>query len=144
MQPETGKKMLGEKVVAFDASADYTYQPVASNIETEYNKNSTLRVIDQFLGRVANIPNPNTPKLLNYLLGRAFDLFGDRFPDYKKYLLDETAPQPVPEQPGNTNGAPPPQMTAMSAPPVSNQNGAPMGDMEQAMRENATGETMGG
>lgn len=147
MQPETGKKILGEKVVSFDASADYTYQPVASNVETEYNKNTTLRVIDQFMGRCANIPNPNTPKLLNYLLSKAFDLFGDRFPDYKKYLLDETAPPP---QEGQPQGQPQPgmapqqQMTTMPQPPTSNQNGAPMGDMEQMMREGATGNMMGG
>lgn len=126
--PETAQKMLGDLMMAFDPDADYTFTPVSSAIETEFGKFKKLSIIDQFLGRIANIPNPNTPKVLNYLLGKAFELFSDEFPDYKNFLLDESVPPPMEE------GQMSPQMSQPNVMPTSNQNGLPMSLPEEGVR----------
>jgi hypothetical protein len=124
MEPETAIKMLGDSAKNFDPNEDYTYSPVSSNIETEFNKYKKLQIIDQFVGRVANVQNPNTPKLLNYLLKMAFELFDKDFPDYKEYMLDENAPAaPAGNAPANDKGM-----------PMSNQNNQAMSMQEQYTR----------
>lgn len=129
MRPETALEIMGEDAYNFDPDADYSYTPLSQNIESEYSKYKKLQIIDQFIGRSANIPNPNTPKLLNYLLSKAFELFGDSFPDYKEHLLDEQYRPP--EMGGQTMGN---QPTDMGSQPTSNQNGMPMSNMEQYTR----------
>ncbi|OHB71487.1 MAG: hypothetical protein A2W23_03150 [Planctomycetes bacterium RBG_16_43_13] len=129
MRPETALQVMGDDAYEFDPDADYSYTPLSQNIENEYNKYRKITLIDQMLGRVSNVPNPNTAKLLNYLLSKAFELLGDNFPDYKNHLLDESyAP---PEQGGQTAGN---QPTDMGSQPTSNQSGMPMSNMEQYTR----------
>lgn len=127
-QPETAIKMMGDKARIFDPDAEYAYSPVSSNIELEYNKNNKLRTIDQFLGRLVNLPNPNTPKLINYLMKKAFELFGDEFPDYQQYLLDES-PQAAAMIGGGQQGA------GVGPVPASNQYGMPQSNVEMMGRE---------
>jgi len=128
-RPETLKKLLGDMEQFFDPNGDYSYAPVSSNIETDQSKSKKLQLIDNYIGRVANVQNPNTPKLLNYLLKMAFNLFGSEFPDYEKYLLDETAPAtPAGSEPANAN-----------APPTSGSAGIEQSVSEQVMRNNAGG-----
>jgi hypothetical protein len=129
MEEETAMKVLGEQIKAFDSDADYTYSPVTASIEMEQNKFRKLQIIDQFIGRVGNIPNPNTPKLLNYLLSKAFELFGDEFPEYKQFLLDPNVPPP--DTPGSVGN-----VKDMKDQPMSNQNGVPMSGMETETRNN--------
>jgi hypothetical protein len=121
MEEETAKKVFGDKIKNFDPYADYTYSPVTASIEQEQSKYRKIQLIDQMIGRVQAIPNPNTPKLLNYLLGKSFELFGDEFPEYKQYLLNPNVPPP------DTPGMPPKDMKDQ---PMSNQNGLPMGGGE--------------
>jgi len=78
-----------EEVEAFDPDGDYVYQPVSSNIEQEFSKIRKLNIIDQAMGRLANVPNPNTPKLLNKLMMKFFELLGSEYNDIKDSLLDE-------------------------------------------------------
>lgn len=121
MQPETAMKIFGRELVQyFDPNMDYTYSPLSSNIEQEYSKAKKLQLIDQMLGRLVNVPNPNTYKIMNYLISKAFDLMGDEFPNYKKFLFDEQAPPPAPAGGGATNNP-----TAVSPAPMSpvNQSG---------------------
>ncbi|OHB71863.1 MAG: hypothetical protein A2W23_06340 [Planctomycetes bacterium RBG_16_43_13] len=129
MRPETALQVMGEDAYEFDPEADYSYTPLSQNIESDYSKYKTLSLLDQFIGRVSNIPNPSTPKLLNYLLSKAFELFGDRFPEYKEHLLDEKYMPP--EAGGKTMGN---QPTNMGNQPTSNQSGTPMSNMEQYTR----------
>ena len=129
-KPETAIKMMGEDAQFFDPDADYTYSPVTSNIETEYNKRTKLQLIDQFIGRLVKIPNPNIWKTLNYLLSMAFDLFDKEFPDYKKYLLEENAPPPEAEGGGQQFGGSTPAMQGEA----SNQYGQPQMAQEQFAR----------
>lgn len=127
---ETAIKLMGEEYLYdFDPDQDYTYSPITSQIEQEHGKYRKLQNIDNMISRVAAIPNPNTPKLLNYLLSKAFDLMGDQFPDYKKYLLDESYMPP--EQLG-AGGVQQPRL--MQGDVASNQNGMPQSMQEQSVR----------
>ena len=128
MERETAELVLGDLVDEFDPNCDYTYSPVSSSIEQEYSKMRKLQLIDQFIARLSKIPNPNVIKTINYLLSEAFKLFGNEFPEYKKYLLDENAPPPTDDG----------QFTSQSGAPNSNQNGIPMSGMEIESR-NASG-----
>lgn len=120
MERETAEEVLGEYVDDFDPMCDYTYSPVTSSVEQEYNKYRKLQLIDQFIARLVKLPNPNVIKTINYLLKEAFELFGNEFPEYSAYLLDESAPPP------QDNG----QMVPQGQLPVSNQYGIPMGQEE--------------
>ena len=127
---ETAMKIMGDVAQYFDPDADYTFSPVSSNIETEYNKHRKLQIIDQFIGRLVQFPNPNTTKLLNYLLSLSFEAFDKEFPEYKKYLLDErVSPQPKEGGMGGTE-----QMGKLSAVPTTNQTGTPQSSQEQFTR----------
>ncbi len=113
MHPKTALKMLGEEgVMLFDPSSDYTYQPISSNIEQEHGKMRKMQVIDQVLGRLVNVTNPNTPKMINKLMVKFFELLGSEYQDIKEALMDEGPAGKVGamggdmmSQPGNT-GAP--------------------------------------
>lgn len=127
MQPETAEKIFGDKLQDFDPIADYTFNPITSSIEAEHSKYRKLQMIDQFIGRLVNVPNPKTFQVINYLLMKAFEMFGDEFPDYKKYLLDSSAPPPQPkggEQVSNSTDI-----------GVSNQNGIEMQSQEVDARD---------
>jgi hypothetical protein len=108
MQPETARRIFGDELIEkFDPDGDYTFQPVSGNIEEEYSRAKKLQIIDQMMGRLVNVPNPNTMKVLNYLLSKAFELLGSEFPEYKKFLFDESAPPPPPQgQQGGAEGNP--------------------------------------
>jgi hypothetical protein len=136
MEEETAKKVFGELIDAFDPNGDYTYSPVTSAIESDQNKFRKLQIIDQFIGRVGSIPNPNTAKLLNYLLMKAFELFGDEFPEYKQILLDEK----YQDTGGETNN-----IKDSKQEPTQNQQGLPMGSGEMMTRQGqmAPGATIG-
>ncbi|MEK7499178.1 MAG: hypothetical protein AAB649_01065, partial [Patescibacteria group bacterium] len=128
---ETLIALMGADAQFFDPSEDFTYVPVSSNIETEHTKAKKLQIIDNFIGRVGSIPNPNTPKLLNYLLGQAFKLFGKEFPEYEKYLLDES---PASQQLAAQQGGGQAQPATMGAEATSNQSGVPQSAPEQDAR----------
>ncbi len=131
-KPETLYALMGDDWVNFDPDQDYKYSPLSSNIEMEYNKYRKLQVIDQMLGRVVNVPNPNTPKVMNYLLKLAFELLGSEFPDYKDYMLDDS-PQAAQAQMMAGKGGNG-MLPAMNAAPASNQAGLPQGNLEQFAR----------
>jgi len=131
MQPETALDVMGEDVYSFAANADYTYSPVSSNIEQEYNKQTKLKIIDQFIGRLVNLPNPKTPVLLNKLMAMAFNLLGQEFQEIESVLLDESVPPPP------TGGGQ--QIAGLNATPTNNQNGMPMSGAEQSVRMEAGG-----
>ena len=130
--PETALQLMGNDAQYFDPDADYNYTPVSSNIELEYNRYKKLQLIDQFLGRLVNIQNPKIFVLINKLLAKAFELFGDEFPDYKDVLLDEKASVPMASR---TNVQP----SNLSLMPISNQNLTP-----QSIREEGIRDVMGG
>jgi hypothetical protein len=123
--PETGKKLMGDKVYDFDPNADYIYKPITQTIETESSKGNKIKMLQSTLGYIAQIPNPNTPKLINKMLSKMFILLGDEYEDFKGSLLDEQVPI---MQPGGNGQSTPMEM------PMSNQNAVPMTSTEQAVR----------
>ncbi len=131
-EPETAIKIMGDVAEDFSPDEDYTYNPVSSNVEQQEGKWRKLQLIDQMMGRVANIPNPKTPALLNYMLSLAFAALDKEFPDYKKYLLDESAPM-NPDGGQQTMGNQPANMPSQ---PTSNQSGNPMSMGEMGARNN--------
>jgi hypothetical protein len=90
MHPATAIKLLGQEgAMKFDPTPDYTYQPITSAIEQEHGKRAKMQMIDQALGRIVNVPNPKTPKMINLLMAKFFDLLGSEYQDIKDSLLDE-------------------------------------------------------
>jgi hypothetical protein len=127
--PETKRKMLGDLALDLDPDEDYSYAPVSSNIETEYNKMKKLQVIDQAIGRLSGLKNPKVPALLNVLMSMWFDLMGKEFSDIGHALLDPNAPPEGGEQVKDGKEA-----------PTSNQAGQPQSLQEIQARAAAPGQ----
>jgi len=75
---------------------------------------------------IAQVPNPNTYKLINLLIAKIFDLAGDEVVNYKQYLLNESVQPPA--QGGME------QTVGQLGMPMSNQNAMPMSTTEQGAR----------
>jgi hypothetical protein len=130
--PRTAVRLMGEDVYFFDPDAEYTYTPVTSAIETEFNKFRKMQQIQQLMATVAPIPNPSTPKVLNILLGMLYDLLG---PDFVKLQKAEFDTSPAAQQlaiQGAGGQANQPAITT----PMSNQSGTPQstGEMDARSR----------
>lgn len=134
MKPETALKIMGEDAYSFDPRSDYSFVPVSSNIEMEHNKYQKIKMIDQLIGRLVNVPNPKTPMLINKLVSMAFEYLGQEYQDFSKLLLDENVPPPMEE--GQGNGG---QVSNMPDQPMSNQNGVPQSGGEEMAREMSGG-----
>ena len=128
-----------EEIQAFDPTQDYTYQPVSSAIEAEHAKQRKLTVLDQVLGRLVQVPNPKTPKLVNLVMVKILDLLGSQFSDVKDALLDE-GPVGQAAAMGQKDFA---MQGGLNAGAASNQNGVPMQAMETQAR-NYGGAAAGG
>jgi hypothetical protein len=135
-EAETAFKMMGEDVYSFDPEDEYTYIPLTQNIEAEQSKYRKLQTIDQFIGRLAAVPNPKTFALINKLISKAFDIMGDEYTDYRDALLDESAPPPLP---AGASGAAPQQIPEMGGMGVSNQNMIPQSGQEMMVRGGVMG-----
>lgn len=123
-KPETGEKLMGEKLYDFDPQKDYYYKPVSASIESDQSKAAKITTLNQSLGYVTNIQHPGAVKLVNRLVGRIFELMGDEVSEYGEVLLDEETPidqeQPVQTESGGV--------------PATNQTGMPQSMAEQATR----------
>jgi hypothetical protein len=120
---ETAFQLMGDKAQAFDPTAEFTYKPLSQSIQTEYSKASQIRELNQMLSVLAPSVaiNPKGATLINFIIAKMFELFGDEWGQFSKFLLDENAP--VGGQTG-TDGAVPTQ----------NQTGLPQGGQEQFAR----------
>lgn len=133
MHPDTAIKLVGQQgVEIFDPNADYVYQPVSSNIELEYSKSRKMGIIDQVLGRLVNVPNPNTPKMINKLMVKFFDLLGADYQDIKDALLDEG---PAGQAAAMQGSSQPAAGGMMPGDMTSNQSGVPVSNQEMMVRE---------
>lgn len=122
---ETGLKLAGEKIYAFDPNKDYFYKPVTSAIEPESSKQAKLKNYSTILGYVTSIQHPDMVNILNYLLQKMFELMGDEYVNFSNKLLN---PQKPMTPSGGTN------LVAMQGTPPSNQAGVAMSQPEMAMR----------
>lgn len=125
-EEETAVKVMGESGQYFDPITDYTYKPVTSSIELEYNKMNKIRMWDSILSRIAQIPNPNIYKAINFILTKIAELMGEEYSVFTKMLLDENAPPP------QGPGANPPAGEGLGN--ATNQSGVQQGGIEQALR----------
>ncbi len=132
---ETADTVMGEVAPMFDPITDYTYKPVTSSIELEYNKMNKIRMWDSVLSRIAQVPNPNIYKAINFILGRIAELMGEEYSVFGKMLLDENAAPP------QGPGANPASGEGLGN--ATNQSGVPQGGPEQAIRSGQIG-GMGG
>ncbi len=135
MKPETALKIMGEDAYSFDPRPDYSFVPVSSNIEMEHNKYQKIKMIDQLIGRLVNVPNPKIPMLINKLVSMAFEYLGQEYQDFAKVLLDENTPPPMEEG----QGGKPAQMSNIPDQPMSNQNGMAQSGGEEMAREMSGG-----
>jgi hypothetical protein len=123
-KPETGVKLMGEKVYDFDPLLNYTYKPLSQSIETEFAKQEKIKNWTTILGYVMNSQHPSTPQLVNLIISKIAKLMGDEYKDFAGSLLDESQPmQPVEEQNAEAGGV-----------PASNQYGLPQSNIEQVAR----------
>ena len=130
IRPETAVKIMGDDAEFFDPDADYTYRPVSSNIETEYNKKTLMAEIDQMLGRVATIPNPAIVPIIATLVGKQFELMGL---EYEKYAEMIERLMGTPNEGGKEGGGTAEGGKA-SGDVASNQYGISMSDTEKGVR----------
>ena len=90
--PETGMKLMGDKIYDFDPTKDYYYKPISQTIEPEYSKAAKRKEWSTIIGYAAQIPHKDTVKLLNYAFSQFIKLMGDEYADFADKLLDESQP----------------------------------------------------
>jgi hypothetical protein len=127
-QELTAKKLMGEKLLAFDPMKDYWYKPVSQAIDSEQSKNNKIKNWITILGYVSQIQHPDAMKQINHILTQVYTFMGDEYVNFGKQLYDES----VPAQGGAGQ-------QAQSSEPVSNQNAVPQSQAEQLTRSNAGG-----
>jgi hypothetical protein len=132
-EPETIIHMLGEELAQYlDGDCDYQYQPVSSNIETEYNKLKKISTLDQSIGRLAGLVQilPEVVPVIAYMAQMQLELQGQEFSKISAMIDKLAKAKPIQEAPG----APVSQPQSMSI-PTSNQSGIPMSGMEVSARD---------
>lgn len=128
-RPETGMKLMGEKVYDFDPTKNYYYKPLSQSIETDQSKAMKRKEWYNLGTIVAQVQHPETVKMLNYIFGEYVKLMGDEYVNFKDKFLDEK----VPIQQGGEGG-----MSAAGGADTmtpSNQNGVAMTTPEIGTRE---------
>lgn len=132
-RPETALKIMGDDVYHFDPDADYTYSPVTSAIETEFNRFRMMQMVQQTIATLvplAQVPQSGAIEVINQLLEKYYDLLGpDLVRMNKKKLNENIPPQMLQGSPGGPGSQPAIGMG------TSNQNGQPMSMAEQGARQ---------
>lgn len=123
--PETGEKLMGDKVFDFDPSKEYFYTPVSASIEPEYSKQNKVKLWIQVFGYMVNIPHPDIVNPLNYIMTQIFKYMGDEFVNFGDKLLNPQKPML------EAGGAGAPEQIGTSA---SNQAGLPQSVIEETTR----------
>lgn len=126
-KPETGKKLMGEKVYDFNPKRDYYYKPLSQSVESEQSKDMKVKRFTEILGYVSNIQHPDTVKMVNYILQQIFKYMGDEYVNFgDKFLGEKQAIE------GGPQG-----VDRQGAPAVSNQAGIAQSGAEQMARGGA-------
>jgi hypothetical protein len=134
-RPQTALQMLGEDAYSFDPDADYSYSPVTSSIETEYNKYRKVQMLQQLLATIAPIPNPKTPEIMNKLMTMIFDTLGPDYNRANKVQFDTSKQSQVLAMGGGGGSASQPMVSSGA----SNQNGQMMSLGEMGVRDTVNG-----
>jgi hypothetical protein len=120
-EPETGVKLMGDKVFDFDPKREHFYKPVSQSIETESSKAQKINQLNVMMQSVAQLGQPEP---VNLIMKKIFDLMGDEPANYSRQMFPEGQPLAGAEQPPGAEGAT----------PVSNQNGVEQSGLEQTTR----------
>lgn len=128
--PDTGIKLMGEKVYDFDPSKEYWYKPVSAAIETEYAKATKIKQWQQILQTAIGLQHPDIVNIINYILTKMFEYMGDEFVNFGNNLLNPDKPI----EGGGGGGSP-----EEGGVPSSNQNGVPQSGQEQLTRSLISG-----
>lgn len=135
--PQTGERLMGDRIFDFDPSRDYTYKPLSQSIETEQSKMAKVKILDQLLSRIMTVQHPDTVVAFNYIFGKICELLGDEFANFGEAFLGTDVPiigkagLAIQEQQGGGQ-----EQMAMGGMP-SNQYQLPMSPMEGGTRESA-------
>jgi hypothetical protein len=135
-KPETGLKLMGEKVYDFNPGLDYFYKPLSQSIEPEYSRAAKRKEWATIIGYLIQLVavRPDVINLINYSLSEFVKLMGDEFSNVSKVLMNPQQPN-LPEATGGAGVQGPGGVPAMtSSMPVSNQNMTPQTGMEQSAR----------
>lgn len=89
MLPDTLHKILGEQAYDYNPNREDRFRPVSQALETEESKQFKVKMWDQILGRIVNIPNPKTPLAINYILGQILELMDGDFKHFRKFMFSE-------------------------------------------------------
>jgi hypothetical protein len=126
---ETAFKLMGDHAPFFDPDQQYTFTPVSSNIEMEYNKHKKIGFYDQALGRLAGALQvaPDLLPVMAHMLRRQLELLGDDYPVIAK-MIEKLSGGTVNQEKGATQVSDVPTMES------SNQNNLPVSLPEEAAR----------
>ena len=128
MHPKTAMDILGTDAQFFDPNAEYSYAPVSSSIETEYNKAKKIQNLDQMMGRLVNFQNPSIIPIIAAIIAQQFELMGVEYERFGR-MIERLASTPMqPEQPRG------PTPADAQPTPTSNQVGNPMMIQEEMVR----------
>jgi hypothetical protein len=121
----TFKKILGRDFNYLDDNEEvYRYIPAASSVKLEHQKQIEIQEDTQLLQIIQNVPNPNTAKVMNMILG---NILRNRGWDKAAELFDESYYEPSSEA-GNV------QMLNRMAGATSNDTGIEMSQQEKQTR----------
>ena len=127
MLQETLEKLIGKELaMAYNPKRKDKFRPVSQALMSEESKQFLIKAWQGLYGMSAQVPNPKTPMVLNYIMGQMLDLMGGKFKAFKKYMFEED-PQTMllyTLATGASGGGTPQAPPNPTAPP-SNQNGQP-------------------
>jgi len=138
---ETALKMMGKLSEVFDPDGEYSYSPVSSNIEMEYNKNKKISLYDQTLGRLQGLVKvvPQVLPIIAHIIRRQLELQGDEYQTIAGMIEKLAKAQVQPEQGGGQGGQKPGAQVQNIPERTSNQQGYPQLGLEQDTREGMEG-----
>jgi len=129
-KPETGLKLMGDKVFNFNPALDFFYKPLSQSIETEEAKTAKVRQWTAILQIITSSNHPNMPAIFNYIILKIVMLMGDEFSNFSGKFLNPEIPLQEGEQ-GSVEGS------EQRGEGPSNQQMIPQGQQEISTRENA-------
>ena len=124
-KPETGEKLMGDKVFDFDPLLNYTYKPLSQSIETDHAKGLKIKNWITILGYVMTGQHPDMVNLVNMIITKIAELMGDEYSAFAHNLLN-------PDVPLNPNELQPQEQGGSGA---SNQFDIQQGATEQGVRQ---------
>jgi len=144
-KPETGYKLMGQKVLHFDPTRDYWFKPLSQALEGEQSKQAKIRNLLQFIQALSPYSqlyanDPQFKVFMNYLFERSATYMGDEVVNVSRKLLNPNV-MPRLQAPGGNGqqGGGPALPGASFEAPTGNQNGMPQSDTEVMARANAGG-----